>query len=216
MKLVYRRVFYYTLGILVMTLGIALTIQSKLGTSPFDALLVGLYRTFGLTIGSWEIVVGFSMIVFNAIAEKRRPELLAVATSLFTGVGIDFWVFAIRGWMHPDQFLPQFLCLTVGMMIAGIGIAVNLQADFAPNPFDRMMLVVSSLTGWNVTVSRALISIFLVLLAALFGGAIGLGTVLITLFSGAIIHKCMGWIDKLDRHFVPDPRKTGQTINDRY
>ncbi|MYL69293.1 YitT family protein [Halobacillus litoralis] len=203
MKRIYLRTMYYTVGILIMTLGIALTIQSVLGTSPFDALLVGLHRTFGLTIGSWEIVVGFSMIVFNAIAEKRRPELLALATSLLTGIGIDFWVFTVRDTIHPDVFWTQLLCLVLGMGIAGFGIALNLQADFAPNPFDRMMLVVSKLTGWNVSISRALISILLVILAFFFSGAIGIGTVLITLFSGPIIQGFMAQINRFDRHLQP-------------
>ncbi|WP_446852794.1 YczE/YyaS/YitT family protein [Halobacillus faecis] len=197
------RTMYYSVGIIIMTLGIALTIQSALGTSPFDALLVGLHRTFGLTIGSWEIVVGFSMIVFNAIAEKRRPELLALATSLLTGIGIDFWVFTIRDTIHPDVFWTQMVCLVAGMSIAGFGIALNLQADFAPNPFDRMMLVVSKLTGWNVSISRALISILLVLLAFLFSGAIGIGTVLITLFSGPVIQGFMAQINKFDQRLTP-------------
>lgn len=34
----YLRSLYYTMGIIILTLGIALTIQSKLGASPFDAL----------------------------------------------------------------------------------------------------------------------------------------------------------------------------------
>ncbi|MGR9048069.1 YczE/YyaS/YitT family protein [Halobacillus faecis] len=203
MKRIYMRTMYYSVGIIIMTLGIALTIQSALGTSPFDALLVGLHRTFGLTIGSWEIVVGFSMIVFNAIAEKRRPELLALATSLLTGIGIDFWVFTIRDTIHPDVFWTQMVCLVAGMSIAGFGIALNLQADFAPNPFDRMMLVVSKLTGWNVSISRALISILLVLLAFLFSGAIGIGTVLITLFSGPVIQGFMAQINKFDQRLTP-------------
>lgn len=186
-----------------MTLGIALTIQSSLGTSPFDALLVGLHRTFGLTIGSWEIVVGFSMIVFNAVAERRRPELLALATSLMTGIGIDFWVFTLRETIHPDMFWSQMICLLAGMVIAGFGIAINLQADFAPNPFDRMMLVVSKMTGWNVSISRALISILLVLLAFFFGGAIGIGTVIITLLSGPLIQMFMVQIEKMDRRLQP-------------
>src|SRR5699024_10223468 len=45
---------FYFIGLITLTLGIALAVQSQLGTSPFDALLVGLYRTFGLSIGSWE------------------------------------------------------------------------------------------------------------------------------------------------------------------
>lgn len=41
----------YAIGILILTLGITLTIQSKLGSSPFDALLVGLSLNVGLTVG---------------------------------------------------------------------------------------------------------------------------------------------------------------------
>jgi uncharacterized protein len=44
----------YVLGILIFTLRISFTIQSDLGTSPFDALLVGLTINVGLTMGSWE------------------------------------------------------------------------------------------------------------------------------------------------------------------
>ena len=38
----------FVAGILILTLGISLTIQSELGTSPFDALLVGLSHHLGL------------------------------------------------------------------------------------------------------------------------------------------------------------------------
>lgn len=38
----------FVTGILILTLGISLTIQSELGTSPFDALLVGLSHHLGL------------------------------------------------------------------------------------------------------------------------------------------------------------------------
>ncbi|MYL34714.1 YitT family protein [Pontibacillus yanchengensis] len=199
MNRIYLRAMYYTFGIVILTLGIALTILSKLGTSPFDALLVGLYRTFGLTIGSWEIVVGFSMVVFNAIAEKRRPEIIALVTSFLTGIGIDIWIHVFDGWVEPSSLLTQILYLLLGMIVSALGIAINLQAEFAPNPFDRMMLVVKNLTGTTVSFSRALISLFLVILAAFFGGAIGFGTVLIAFLSGAIIHMFMNVIDSLDR-----------------
>lgn len=43
---------FYVLGILILTLGIAFTIQSDLGVSPFDAFLVGLAVHAGLTVGS--------------------------------------------------------------------------------------------------------------------------------------------------------------------
>ncbi|MFZ0368389.1 MAG: YitT family protein [Halobacillus sp.] len=202
---IWQRGLYYSLGIILLTLGIALTIESHLGTSPFDALLVGLYRSFGLTIGSWEIVVGLTIILFNAAAQRKRPELLALATSLLTGLGIDLWLWIIRSndLMLSPNLMAQILCLLTGILFASLGIAINLQADFAPNPFDRMMLVVRRLTGWTITTSRVLISILLVIAAALFGGAIGVGTILITLLSGPAIHGFMNLVNRLDQRLAP-------------
>lgn len=206
MKRIYQRAGYYFSGLLILTLGIALTVLGGLGTSPFDALLVGLYRTFGLTIGSWEIVVGISMIIFNAIAEKRKPEMLAIVTSLITGLGIDFWVFTLDGFVMPEAVWTQSIVFFLGMVISALGISINLQADFAPIPFDRMMLVIRDLTGWNVTISRAAISVVLVLLAVYFNGAVGIGTLIIMVLSGVFIQYFMAGIQKFDRTLIPGER----------
>lgn len=199
MDLTLRRFTFYTLGILILTFGIALSILSNMGTSPFDALLVGLYRSFGLSIGSWEIVVGLFMVLCNALAEKRRPEYLALLTSFLTGLGIDFWMYLLSDWLHPDALLSRIIYLAIGMVIGGLGIAINLQSHFAPNPMDRSMQVVRNLTGWNFAISRAMISIVLVLLALLFGGPIGVGTILSALFTGAIINFFVPIIAQLDK-----------------
>lgn len=202
MNRIHLRILYYTLGIVILTAGISLTILAKLGTSPFDALLVGLYRTFGLTIGSWEIVVGLSMILFNSVAEKRKPEIIAIFTSLLTGVGIDFWVHLFSGWIEPQSIVSQIICFSLGLIISALGIAINLQADFAPNPFDRMMLVVKNLTGKSVSFARALISIVLVIIAAFFGGAIGIGTLIIAFTSGMVIHLFMKGMYHIDQRLL--------------
>jgi uncharacterized membrane protein YczE len=198
MRLTRKKSMFYVCGILILTLGIALTIQSKMGTSPFDALLVGLYRTVGLTIGSWEIIVGGVMVLFNALAQRRRPEYLALLSALITGVGIDFWVFVLRDWLHPDTLFGQSLCLVFGMVLVGLGIATYLRANFAPIPMDRMMLVVIDLTGLNVTSSRALISVVLIILAFIFNGPIGVGTLLTTFLSGVIINFFMPYTERFE------------------
>ncbi|WP_223702238.1 hypothetical protein [Sutcliffiella deserti] len=48
---------FYIIGILLLTLGLSFTIQSNLGTSPFDAVLVGLARNVGLTVGIFKLSV---------------------------------------------------------------------------------------------------------------------------------------------------------------
>lgn len=197
MRLIRAGFQFYIIGIIILTLGIALTIQSTLGTSPFDALLVGLHRTFGLTVGSWEVVVGLTMVLGNALAVRKRPEYYAIVTSLVTGIGIDSWLFLLGDLVIPATWIGQSICLGLGIIFTGIGVASYLQSNFAPNPMDRSMLVVSELTGWNVSYSRALISVVLVAVAYLFDGAIGIGTLINALISGVLISFFLPYVEAI-------------------
>lgn len=187
MRLMRLGVHFYLVGLIILTLGIALTIISALGTSPFDALLVGLYRTFGLSIGSWEIVVGTLMILLNAVVEKRRPEYMAFLTSFVTGIGIDLWLFILDGRLAHTTWVGQTVWLCLGLIIGMFGVAVYLQSKIAPNPMDRTMLILAKLTGGSVSRARAIINIVLVIIAFLFHGPIGIGTLINALFSGMLI-----------------------------
>ena len=197
MRLKKAGVHFYFCGLLILTLGIALAILSALGTSPFDALLVGLYRTFGLSVGSWEIVVGFIMVLGNALLERVRPEYFALITSFVTGIGIDSWLFLLRLFGEPQTFAGQWIYLVLSIVLTGVGVAIYLQSKVAPNPMDRSMLIVAKLTRLNITYSRAIINVFLVLLALLFSGAIGIGTLLNALLTGAVIHFVLPYMERL-------------------
>ncbi|QDP41030.1 YczE/YyaS/YitT family protein [Radiobacillus deserti] len=196
-KLLEQNVHLFIIGIAILTLGITLCIQSRLGTSPFDALLVGLYRTVGLTVGTWEVAVGFVMIIMNAILIRKRPEYLALVTSFVTGIGIDTWLWFFRDWLVPSSFLEQFICLLLGIICTGLGVATYLQSKLAPIPLDRSMLVVSELTGWSFVYSRGMISIVLVTLAFFLNGPIGLGTIMNALFTGLMIKAFFPFLEKL-------------------
>ena len=180
-------IHFYVIGLITLTLGIALAVQSRLGTSPFDALLVGLYRTYGLSIGSWEVVVGFAMIIGNALAERKRPELFALITSVITGIGIDTWLFLLGDIVAPKMGIGQTICLVFSILFTGLGITIYLQSNVAPNPMDRSMVIIANLTKWNMTASRAAISVLLVIIAFFFDGAIGIGTLANALLVGMII-----------------------------
>lgn len=203
LKYLYRAgIHYYIIGIIVLTFGIGLAIISMLGTSPFDALLVGLHRTFGLTIGSFEIVVGLSMIIGNAIAARKRPEFFALITSLLTGAGIDGWYFFLKYALTVDTILVQSICLVASLFFMGLGVAIYLHSNIAPNPMDRTMLLIHEFTGWNFTYSRALINVILIMLAFIFGGAIGIGTLINAIFGGTFINLFMPLISKLKAYEV--------------
>ena len=187
MRLRKSDIYYYLIGILILTLGISIAIRSNQGTSPFDALLVGLFKTFGFSIGSFEVIVGFTMILINSVVTKERPEYFALVTSLITGVGIDFWYYVTGYLTFPSAFAGELFVVSLGVIISALGISIYIQSSIAPNPLDRSMLILSDKTGLSLTKSRAIINVILVIIAFSIGGVIGIGTVINALLSGWLI-----------------------------
>lgn len=179
---------FYVVGILILTLGISLTIQSKLGTSPFDALLVGLSKNVGLTVGSWEILLALLLIGSNSLLARKRPEILGLLTALITGIGIDIWLFLLHDVVSPDIWFSQAVCFITGLVIVGLGTATYLHTNFAPIPVDRLTLIIKELTRKTVFFSRTLIYILFLMLAIIFNGPIGVGTLLTVCLGGYILH----------------------------
>ncbi len=70
-KIVQFTIFF--IGIMMMSFGIVLTIQADLGVSPWDVLHIGLYQQFGLSIGTWNIIVGIIILGTSAIILKSWP-----------------------------------------------------------------------------------------------------------------------------------------------
>lgn len=185
----------YGSGIAILTLGVCFTIQSQLGTSPFDALLVGLAKNIGLTVGSWEIITSFIIIFCNAFIARKRPAFLGLSTAFVTGVCIDVWLFLLGDIVHPTHFVSKVICLAMGLLIIGLGSAVYLQAKFAPNPIDFSMLIIRDVTGKSIMFSKTLIYLVFLALAFIFSGPIGVGTVLTVILGGPILNYFMALIE---------------------
>jgi len=191
---------FYVIGILILTLGISFTIQSDLGTSPFDALLVGLSTNVGLTVGSWEIIIALILICCNAILKRQRPEILGLLTAFITGIGIDMWLFLWHFFVTPELWYSKIVCFGIGLVVIGLGSATYLYTNFAPIPVDRLTLIIKELTRTNIFFSRTFIYLIFLIIAIILNGPIGVGTLLTVCLGGLILNYFMSFTEKvLDR-----------------
>jgi uncharacterized protein len=191
---------FYVLGILILTLGISFTIQSDLGTSPFDALLVGLSKNVGLTVGSWEIIIAFILIGCNSFLKRQRPEVSGLLTAFITGIGIDMWLFLLRNSITPELWYSKVVCFGIGLVVIGLGTATYLHTNFAPIPVDRLTLIIQELTRTNIFFSRTFVYLVFLIIAIILNGPIGFGTLLTVCLGGLILNYFMPFTEKvLDR-----------------
>lgn len=190
-RLIKTKYVFYVLGILILTLGISINIQSNLGTSPFDALLVGLSKNVGLTVGSWEIIVALVLLCINSLLKKQRPEFLGLVTAFITGIGIDMWLFLLHNIMTPEFWYSKIAFYSIGLIVSGVGTATYLHTNFAPIPVDRLTLILQELTRTNIFFSKTLIYLIFLIAALISNGPIGIGTILTVCFGGLILNYFM-------------------------
>lgn len=186
----------YVLGILILTLGISITIQSNLGASPFDALLVGLSINVGLSVGSWEIIIAFIMICSNALLIRQRPEVFGLLTAFLTGIGLDMWLFLLHNLITPEQWYSKVIYFGIGLVVIGLGTAIYLHTNFAPIPVDRLTLIIQELTRKSIFFSRTFIYLVFLMMAIIFNGPIGIGTLLTVCLGGVILNYFMSLTKK--------------------
>ncbi|PGS55938.1 YitT family protein [Bacillus sp. AFS041924] len=182
---------FYVLGILILALGVSITILSELGTGPFDALLVGLSKNVGFTVGSWEIIIALLLICLNSLLKRQRPEFLGLVTAFITGVGIDMWLFILHNFLTPEFWYSKVIWFGIGLIVSGLGTSTYLHTNFAPIPVDRLTLIIRELTKTNLFISKTFIYIVFLIMALIFKGPIGVGTLLTVCFGGLILNYFM-------------------------
>ena len=191
------RFSFYMIGILLLSFGISCSVNSQLGAAPMPSLQVGLQQTIGLTVGSWEFIIGAILVTIMAIVRRSRPDILAFLTSFLTGLSIDMWLYVTEQVYIPEQLPGKILFLCFGLLFIGLGVSLYLQAKFSPAPPDGMILLLEEIWKMNRSTSRTLFSLAVVTLGFLFSGPVGIGTFIMVVSLGPIVAFFYPKVEKL-------------------
>ena len=181
----WRWAFYFA-GLLVVSLGISMTIKGyRLGIGPWDVLHVGLYQNLGLTIGSWSIISGLVIIVVTAGFLKEWPKIGTWLNMILLGVFID-----IFNWIIPDfeTLGAQTIIFVFGVIVMGYGAGLYISPNIGAGPRDSLMLIFVEKFGVSIKKVRTIIEVIVALLGWLLGGPVGVGTVVVALLLGQLVH----------------------------
>lgn len=187
----------FLIGIMIMSFGIALMITADLGSAPWDVLHIGLTNHFGLTVGSWTVIMGFLLLLISTLISKEWPQLGAYVNMIFVGMFVDLFLFLLQ---TPPSLIAKSVMLIVGILIMGFGIGVYISPRCGAGPRDSMMLAISRKTGASVAKVRILMEVLVLAVGWGLGGTVFVGTILFSLFIGHItgfsLNYCQQWIDR--------------------
>nr|WP_017796148.1 membrane protein [Oceanobacillus kimchii] len=180
------RWLFFIVGIMVFSLGIALTINMQhLGIHPWDVLNVAFFDKFGLTIGSWNIIISSILIIISFCLDRTYIKVGTFFNAVLVGAFVDFY--------HWSGILPtathtwiDIVFILLGIVIMGFGGGMYNAAGVGSGPRDGFMLSLSDKLGAPIGRVRIITECTVLVIGLLFGGPVFIFTFIFTFIQSPI------------------------------
>mgnify|MGYP001358511196 CR=1 FL=1 len=178
---IWRDLLVIQVGFAMFAFAIAIVIRANLGASSWAVLEVALAQIFHITPGTAAVLVG-ALVLLIALFLREPIGWGTVVNILSIGPWEDLFL-----WLLPavgGNLSLQLLYLTVGLIAMSTGSAIYIGINAGAGPRDSLMMAVARTTPLDVRSARIIIETAVVAVGWMFGGPLGMGTVLFSLLIG--------------------------------
>lgn len=186
----------YFIGIMMLTLGVSLTVQSDLGAGSIDSINFALAEQLSINISIVIFVMAIFAIIIATFIRRKKPKLTTLITAFFMAIFTELWVFVVSS-VVPETLLEKILMFSIAIILVCMGLALYLKPKLPAHPNDDITVSVNEVTGIKVGTAKLGMDIICILIALLLQGPIGVGTIILTLFVGPGINLATSILEKI-------------------
>ncbi|TGY41548.1 hypothetical protein E5347_12530 [Clostridium sartagoforme] len=183
-----NRIILFVVGIMILTLGVALTVKADLGVGTWDSVNVGLSNRFGLSVGTFSFIIAIIMTIIAAILRNGKFNLYTLGTAFVLSSFTDFWLFVVNKLPLGDSYINRVVYFLLGILILSMGLAIYLTPNLAPNSLDDCMMAFRNKFNLSVGMAKLVTDGVGIIFAILVGGPIGIGTIVIILSVAPLVN----------------------------
>lgn len=139
------RVLLYMLGLFLLAVGVAFSINSNLGVSPVNSLPYVISQISGAAMSTCVIIVFCSYILLQVLVLRKEfnpINLLQIVFSTAFGYFVDF-----AKWIVGDFALPtyagQLVMLAISIVFIAVGVILYLDVELVPMPMEGLSLALA-------------------------------------------------------------------------
>ena len=143
------RVLLYMLGLFLLAVGVAFSINSNLGVSPVNSLPYVVSQISGTAMSTCVIIVFCSYILLQVLILRKEfnpINLLQIVFSTAFGYFVDF-----AKWIVGDFALPtyagQLAMLAISIVFIAVGVLLYLDVELVPMPMEGLSLALAKKTN---------------------------------------------------------------------
>jgi uncharacterized membrane protein YczE len=187
----------YILGLFVLAFGVAMSINSRLGVSPVNAVPYITGRIFGTDPGRWAtaMFILFALMQIAILKKDFRPfDMIQIIFAIFFGYFLDFALWIQGGFQLPTYF-GQLAMLIASIILIAAGLVLIISTKIIALPPEALcMAIAGKIKGAKfhnvkIIVDSSLVINAIALSLLILGGLEGIreGTVLSAILIGKTI-----------------------------
>lgn len=187
--------FLFLVGIFTISLGIAFSTCSGLGTTPLASFPYALSIGFSPSMGTFMMMLNVACFLGQVLLLRKnfpKPWILQLPAAFIFGWMTDFSNYLLS-WLQPSGYGTQLLCLAAGIFFVAAGLSIEVSANTIMLSVDGLVKAVVMTAKKNFGTIKVALDITLVSLSVLCsllmtGGIEGVreGTVLAALLVGTL------------------------------
>jgi len=180
-------------GLAIFGLGDALVVQSNLGNAPWTVFAQGISKQTGLSLGWSTFFIGCSVLLLW-IPLKERPGFGTLSNIVIISAAIEW---GVNNFPLQNTVQGGLTSALAGIALVGVGSALYITCGLGPGPRDGAMTGIHQRTGVRVGRVRTGIEVTVLIIGALLGGKVGVGTALFAILIGQSVAISFGVVARL-------------------
>lgn len=193
-----KRLAMMLTGILFIGICVGSFRLSAFGVDAFTCMNLGISGFIHMSFGTWQLIMNAVILVVIFFTVRRCIGLGTIVNMVCVGYLADFICWLFQDILNIAMTLPlRIAALLIGMLFAGMGVALYMVADMGIAPYDAVGIIIEALTHNKLKYDKARVisDVAVVIIGVLFclmshgnlGLIIGIGTVCNALFNGPLI-----------------------------
>ena len=141
-KLIIRYIML-VLGVSIMSLGIALSLKSTLGTPPISCIPAVLAVAFPFSVGEFTILFNALLVLFQIALLKKITvsQIAQMLVCILFGYMIDFNLL-VFDFINPTDYLSQWILLIISCLVLAFGLVIEVKSDITMLPGDGSVVAI--------------------------------------------------------------------------
>lgn len=199
----FLRILFYLGGLIIMTLGVAISVKSNLGVTPISSIPYTITVVSGMDLGIATIIFSIVVVLLQILLLRKNYKpinLLQIPIGILFGSFLTVGGKLMNFFPNPEGFIWQFIIMLISTVFVALGVFLYVPAGFVPLAPEGFLIALSKVTKKKFStvkvisdVGMVIISLVVCLIVIHSPGSVGIGTIVAAILVGNEVK----WMTKL-------------------